>query len=110
MTVSEPEVGRRPLSGDQGAAGGGPGGPAAGPGPLARLLVAAVRGYQTVRWGRPTGCRFLPSCSEYAVGAIERHGALGGSWLAVKRMARCHPWGGHGVDPVPDRRVPCLDH
>jgi uncharacterized protein len=111
VTVVEPEVGRRPASDDQRAADGGPGGSEADPaGPLSRALVAAVRGYQTVRWGRPTGCRFLPSCSEYTIGAIERHGALRGSWLAVKRMARCHPWGTHGLDPVPDRRAPCLDH
>jgi uncharacterized protein len=92
VTVAEPEVGSRPLSGDQGAAGGGQGGSEADPaGRLSKALVAAVRGYQTARWGRPTGCRFLPSCSEYAVVAIQRHGALSGSWLAVKRMARCHP-------------------
>jgi putative membrane protein insertion efficiency factor len=47
-------------------------------------------------------CRFLPTCSEYAAEAIQKHGSLRGSWLAVKRVARCHPWGGHGFDPVPD--------
>jgi uncharacterized protein len=46
-------------------------------------------------------CRYWPSCSEYAAEAIARHGALSGSWLAAKRLLRCHPWGGHGVDPVP---------
>jgi putative membrane protein insertion efficiency factor len=111
MTVSVPEVDSRPLSGDQGASDGDQGALVARPpGPVAKALLAAVRAYQAARWGRPTGCRFVPTCSAYAAGAIERHGAVSGSWLAVKRLARCHPWGGHGVDPVPDRRVPCWPH
>lgn len=51
------------------------------------------------------GCRFTPTCSEYSVLAIEKHGALRGTYLAVKRLARCHPWGGSGLDPVPDKRA-----
>jgi len=47
-------------------------------------------------------CRFVPSCSEYAQQALSRHGALKGLWLTLRRLARCHPWGGHGQDPVPD--------
>jgi hypothetical protein len=47
------------------------------------------------------GCRFTPSCSEYAMEAVRRHGPLGGAWLAARRVVRCHPWGGHGYDPVP---------
>ena len=50
-----------------------------------------------------SNCRFEPSCSAYAVEAFERHGALRGGLLTVKRMGRCHPWGGHGYDPVPKR-------
>lgn len=71
--------------------------------PVARVLRAAVRLYQRLRAGRPSPCRFVPSCSVYAVEALERHGAVRGSWLTARRLARCHPWGGHGFDPVPER-------
>lgn len=49
----------------------------------------------------PSSCRYTPSCSEYAVQAVQKHGPFKGSWLAIKRILRCHPWGGHGYDPVP---------
>lgn len=78
------------------------------PGLAARMLVAVVHGYQLLRFGRPSGCRYLPSCSAYAEEAIERFGPAKGTLLAAKRVARCHPWGGHGVDPVPERSTPCL--
>lgn len=70
---------------------------------LARATpLALVRAYQLVV-SPMLGpcCRYEPSCSEYAVAAIERHGVLRGSWLATRRLARCHPMGGCGVDPVP---------
>ena len=50
-----------------------------------------------------SNCRFAPSCSEYAQQAIEIHGVLRGSWLTLKRLLRCHPWGGSGIDPVPEK-------
>jgi len=71
----------------------------------------AVRGYQVVRGGRPSPCRYAPSCSAYALDALRRHGLIRGLYLATRRLARCHPWGDHGFDPVPDsftlrRRTP----
>ena len=50
----------------------------------------------------PAACRFEPTCSQYGAQALRRHGLFKGLWLTVKRLARCHPWGGHGHDPVPD--------
>lgn len=49
----------------------------------------------------PPSCRYVPSCSEYAIEALKKHGAIKGGWFAAKRIMRCHPWGGHGYDPVP---------
>ena len=66
------------------------------------LLIAAVRGYQyALRPMLGANCRFYPSCSDYAREAIERHGALDGSWLATRRSCRCHPYHPGGYDPVP---------
>jgi putative membrane protein insertion efficiency factor len=73
------------------------------PGFAARRLIGLVRVYQSVRRGRPSPCRYLPSCSEYAAIALDRHGAARGGWLTVRRLCRCHPWGGYGADPVPER-------
>jgi putative membrane protein insertion efficiency factor len=67
------------------------------------VLSGAVRGYQLlVSPLLPPACRFLPTCSEYAAEAIEQHGARHGALLALRRLARCHPWGGSGYDPVPE--------
>jgi putative membrane protein insertion efficiency factor len=70
--------------------------------PPARVLHTLVRGYQRLRAGRPSPCRFVPTCSNYALEALEAHGALRGAWLSLRRLTRCHPWGGHGWDPVPE--------
>ena len=68
----------------------------------ARLALGPIRAYQLVRAGRPSPCRYYPSCSAYAVEALERHGLARGGWLAARRVSRCHPWGSSGIDPVPD--------
>lgn len=71
---------------------------------MKRALVALVRFYQRhISSLTPPSCRFSPTCSQYAIEAIERFGALRGTVLAVWRLLRCHPWGGHGYDPVPER-------
>jgi uncharacterized protein len=69
---------------------------------FARLLAALVRGYQLAISPllRPS-CRFAPSCSEYAYESLVEHGALKGSWLAIRRLLRCHPFCAGGYDPVP---------
>jgi len=69
--------------------------------PQARLLIAAVTFYQRVSAGRVSACRFYPSCSSYALEALQVHGALRGSALAIRRLLRCRPFGSHGVDLVP---------
>lgn len=69
---------------------------------MARLFIGLVRMYQySISPLLPGACRYTPSCSHYAVEALRKHGAWRGGWLALKRMLSCHPWGGHGHDPVP---------
>jgi len=67
-----------------------------------RALMGLIRVYQVlISPTLPRACRFAPTCSHYAYEAIERHGVIAGTWLAIKRLARCQPWGGSGYDPVP---------
>ncbi|MCB2110684.1 MAG: membrane protein insertion efficiency factor YidD [Defluviimonas sp.] len=70
--------------------------------PLARLFALPVRAYRLFLspW-LGHSCRYQPTCSAYALEALERHGAIRGGWLALRRIGRCHPWGGSGYDPVP---------
>jgi putative membrane protein insertion efficiency factor len=70
---------------------------------LQRVLVLGVRAYQVgLSPLLPASCRYIPTCSEYAIEALSRHGPWRGSWLAVKRILRCHPFRQGGYDPVPD--------
>ena len=70
--------------------------------PLQHVLIGLIRGYQVLL--SPfvgNQCRFTPTCSQYAREAVEKHGAFKGSWLAIRRVSRCHPWHSGGHDPVP---------
>ena len=69
---------------------------------LAWPFILLIRFYQLAisPWMGPK-CRFTPTCSQYAIVALQKYGPMKGLWLAVKRLSRCHPWGGHGYDPVP---------
>lgn len=69
---------------------------------MTRVLLRLLRLYQATAPARRPRCRYLPTCSAYAVEAIEKHGARRGSWLALRRLGRCHPLGSHGYDPVPE--------
>lgn len=69
---------------------------------LKKIALGLVKFYQlSIRPLLPNACRYTPSCSEYATEAIQKYGALKGSWMGFKRFMRCHPFGGHGYDPVP---------
>ncbi len=71
---------------------------------LRRILIGVIHVYQKgISPWTPATCRFTPTCSAYAIEAMGTHGVARGGWLTVKRVARCHPWGGFGLDPVPPR-------
>jgi putative membrane protein insertion efficiency factor len=78
--------------------------------PLQHILILTVRAYrlvispaQTFLFGATGGCRFTPTCSAYALEAVREHGAMTGTFLAAKRLCRCHPWGDCGHDPIPPK-------
>ncbi|MEL7254006.1 MAG: membrane protein insertion efficiency factor YidD [Pseudomonadota bacterium] len=75
---------------------------------LARIFAWPVKAYRLI--GSPWvghNCRYQPTCSAYALEALEKHGAIKGGWMALKRIGRCNPWGGQGYDPVPEARSTC---
>jgi hypothetical protein len=76
-----------------------------------RLLLAIIRAYQYLLspWVG-NQCRFYPTCSHYAAEAIQLHGAAKGSWLAIRRISKCHPWHPGGFDAVPGSNNPCPEH
>ena len=72
---------------------------------MKRIFIALIRFYQKhISPALPSCCRYVPTCSQYAIEAIEKRGVFVGIFLAVKRLFRCNPWGGSGFDPVPERR------
>lgn len=72
---------------------------------MTRLLVALIRAWQAVSCWMPPVCRFYPTCSRYAVEALQVHGPIRGLWLAIRRVLRCHPFHPGGFDPVPPRQI-----
>lgn len=69
---------------------------------ISKLFVVIIRIYQlSISPFLGANCRYTPTCSQYSIEAIEKHGPFKGGWLAIKRISSCHPWGGHGHDPVP---------
>ena len=74
------------------------------------MMRGLIRFYQlAISPHTPASCRFQPTCSHYALEAIGRFGPLKGGWLALKRISRCHPWGGQGYDPVPKHPAHCCN-
>lgn len=69
---------------------------------IRKLLIILIRAYQRfISPIFPPSCRYTPTCSRYAIEALQKHGVIKGSWLALKRILSCNPWGGSGYDPVP---------
>ncbi len=92
-----------PVEGPQAAVATSPTPPTLSPGGiLARLAAGTIRTYQLARIGRVSPCRFTPTCSQFALEAVQRHGARRGLALAARRLGRCRPGGPSGYDPVPE--------
>ena len=66
-----------------------------------RFGIVMIKLYRVVFAWLPSSCRYEPSCSHYMLGAVRKHGLFKGTWLGIRRLLRCAPWGGHGFDPVP---------
>src|SRR5689334_8234904 len=73
-----------------------------------RVYQCTLSPFLRLLCGPNSGCRFTPSCSAYFLEAVEAHGVLHGSWLGLRRLGRCQPWGGSGYDPVPEKRNPAF--
>ena len=71
---------------------------------MKKILIIMIKGYQKIPGSFHNSCRHIPTCSNYAIEAIEKHGSIKGSFLAIKRIIRCNPWGTSGYDPVPERK------
>ncbi|MBC8174014.1 MAG: membrane protein insertion efficiency factor YidD [Chitinophagales bacterium] len=68
---------------------------------VGKILILFVKFYQyAISPLLPNSCRYTPTCSQYMIGAVKKYGPLKGGWMGLKRIGRCHPWGGHGHDPV----------
>lgn len=76
--------------------------------PISGVICGLIQGYRLIFSPILPAhtCRFLPTCSEYGLEAVHTHGAMRGVWLILRRLARCHPWGGSGYDPVPAPSIP----
>ena len=73
---------------------------------MKKLLIALIKFYQVfISPLCPGVCRYRPTCSQYMIEAVKVHGAVKGTWLGIKRLCRCHPWGGSGYDPVPAKET-----
>lgn len=74
---------------------------------FAKVIALPIRFYRIgISPLMPSRCRHIPTCSEYALEALAIHGPISGLWLSIKRIGRCHPWGTHGYDPVPETKFP----
>ena len=72
---------------------------------IRQVLILFVRFYQyAISPLFPQSCRYTPTCSQYSIEALRIHGPIKGTWLSLKRILSCHPWGGHGYDPVPEKK------
>ena len=69
---------------------------------MQKMLIAIIRGYQKIPGPWHNYCRHIPTCSNYMIEAIEKHGTIKGTWLGIKRLSKCNPWGTSGYDPVPE--------